>query len=297
MGKKLIKISENELHSIINKTIDEIIHYDNQIVEGVQYNKENNSFTFDFLNDTEHDIIKLVNHGLSQSEVYNNCFYYKYQFEGNTDSKVRGKFIEYMKFHNGMLNKDINMFVKKAVNSLDDTINLREYNTVIYPQSISEINRKVISYIRKFGYPNFLPFELVKEPPQVLTFDYESYKREVLDATHKVGNKELPRYTEKQKQDELDKIKSMMDNIKKGDYFSIGRDMKYKYRHYINNFYKFANDEEKNAFNSLKSPNVLVIDDVMTSGATLSYVIDTIYQINPKAKVIVFTIIGKNLDD
>ena len=37
----------------------------------------------------------------------------------------------------------------------------------------------------------------------------------------------------------------------------------------------------------------MVIDDVMTSGATLNYIINTIYKVNPNATVVVFRLIGK----
>jgi len=81
---------------------------------------------------------------------------------------------------------------KRAVNSLDSTINLRGYNTVVYPQSMSEINREMLSYLRMFGYPEFIPFELAKIPPSEIVFDYDSYKREVLDSTHQIGNRVFP---------------------------------------------------------------------------------------------------------
>ena len=294
MAKKIIKINESRLMDIINRTVNEVVSSRGQLVEGVQYNKEENSFIFDFVHDSERDIIKLTNSGLTKSEINNKCFYFKYQFEGNVSSQLRAKFIEHMKFHEGMNKTDIETFVKSAVNSLDDTVNLREYNTVIYPQSISEINRKVITYIRKFGYPNFLSFELVKEPPTELRFDYESYHREILDATHRIGNREFPRYSEAQKAEEERKIKELMKFLKGKDYVSIGRDVSLKYRPYIHNFYKFENEEQKQVFIKMNQPKVLIIDDVMTSGTTLTHIINTIYKVNPNATVIVFAILGKS---
>ena len=213
---KQLKVRKQIIDKIVDETLNNIRKPKRKLVEGVQYDSSSNSFTFDFTQDSERDIIKLTNYGLYQSNIYNKCFYFKYQFEDDVDSSVRANFIEYIKFHENMDNGDVSTFIEKAVNSLDDTINIREYNTIVYPQSISEINRKAISYIRLFGYPDFLTFELVKEPPSELCFDYISYKRKVM-----------------------------------------------------------------------------VIDDVMTSGATLNYIINTIYKVNPNATVVVFTLIGK----
>ena len=290
---KQLKVRKQIIDKIVDETLNNIRKPKRKLVEGVQYDSSSNSFTFDFTQDSERDIIKLTNYGLYQSNIYNKCFYFKYQFEDDVDSSVRANFIEYIKFHENMDNGDVSTFIEKAVNSLDDTINIREYNTIVYPQSISEINRKAISYIRLFGYPDFLTFELVKEPPSELCFDYISYKREVLDATHKVGEREYPKYTEEQKEERIAQIKKMMETLKNSNYFSIGRDMKYKYRKYLKNFYNFGSEEEKDAFNKLAQPKVMVIDDVMTSGATLNYIINTIYKVNPNATVVVFTLIGK----
>ena len=287
------KKKSNVVDRIVNEVINDIVKHKIILAEGVTYDPNSNSFTFDFSQDSEHDIVKLTNHGLYKSDIYNKCFYFKYQFENSVDSSVKTKFIEYLKFHENMDDGDVRTFIEKAVNSLDDAINIREYDTIVYPQSISEINRKVISYIRLFGYPDFLSFELVKEPPTEMSFDFTSYKREVLDATHKVGGKEYPKYTEGQKNEIMSQINDMMEKLKSRDYFSIGRDLKYKYRKYLKNFYKFGNDEERETFNKLIKPKVLVIDDVMTSGATLNYVINTIYKINPNATVVVFALIGK----
>ena len=282
-----------KIKKVVGDVLSEVALAKSVVVEGVQYDKTNDVFTFDFLNDEENDIIHLRSTGLYKSDIYNNCYYFKYKFEDSVDSSLRAKFIEYVKFHENMDEGDVSIFIIKAVNSLDSAVNLRSFDTIIYPQSISEINRKAISYVRLFGRPDFLPFELVKVPPSEIRFDYESYEREVLDATHRIGDRELPRYTEKQKEDARKKISEMMDQVKGLDYFSIGRDMKYKYRKYLKNIFKFKSEEEKNAYKKLLKPRVLVIDDIKTSGATINYILETIFKVNPDATVVVFTLIGK----
>lgn len=265
----------------------------NIIIEGISYNEYENSFSFDFVKDGEHDIVKLANNGLQKSKLYNNCFYYKYYFEKDVPSKIRGEFINYIKFHQGANDKDVNQFVIDAVDSLDTTIDLTDFKTILYPQSRSDINNKIISYIRMFGFPDFVPFELVKLPNKELSFDLEGYKRDVLDQTYERDRRVFPRYTEKQKQDEINKINSLVDNLRGKENFSIGKDVNVKYRKYFKNFYKFKNNNEKETFRKLKVSKILIVDDVVTSGATVAYLINTIQKINPKAEIVIFTIIGK----
>lgn len=53
------------------------------------------------------------------------------------------------------------------------------------------------------------------------------------------------------------------------------------------------NDDEAEEFRNLLKPKILLIDDVMTSGTTLSLIFLTIRALNPAAKIVVFTLIGK----
>lgn len=263
-------------------------------VEGVLYNEYEDSFTFDLINDSQKYIIKLTNHGLIRSELYDGYFFFKYQFEPDVSSQIRTKFIESIKFHEGMKDNDIATFIKRAVNTLDSTINLRDYRTVVYPQPMSEIIRKMLSYLRMFGFPDFISFELVKLPPSEMVFDYVSYKHEVLDATYQIGDRVFPKYTEEQKCDILSEIEKMMEELKNKDFFSIESNIRTMYCDYLHNIYCFNNDNEKREFEKLCKPKVLVIDDVMTSGASLNIVIDTLYKVNPSVTVVVFSLIGKD---
>lgn len=129
---------------------------------GVTFNKENQTFQFDFEHDGIDDIVSLTGRGYDV-EAFGKCFYYGYEFCDQVDSKVRGEFIHYVKFSES-IQKDENLtrFVQKAVNDLNDKINLYNYDLVVIPQSSSALNQYMLRYLYRFAQPKMIYFEDVE---------------------------------------------------------------------------------------------------------------------------------------
>ena len=254
-----------------------------------------NTFTFDLKTGGKIEKLNIVNKGLSKSSILSNCLYFQYGFDGNTNHELRKDFIEFIKFPKKEDEKNINDFIQNAVDTLHKTVDLYGFDTIVFPESRSEINRKMISYLYMYKHPECLTFEIVKTLPEKLGFDYEMFEKDVLEGHYRDGGKIKCRYTEEQKKEEAGKIEELMEKVRSKEYFSIARDFdtKSKYRKYLRNFYKFKNADEEKSFKKLLKPKILLIDDVMTSGTTLSFVLETIKTLNPEAEVVVFTLIGK----
>lgn len=282
--KKKISISTEHLSKIINESVKKVLS------EGVSYDAGSNSFVFDFEHDNETDIIRLTNVGHSINQ-FERCYYYGYEFADDVDRKIRKAFINRVKFPESFEDeKDLQVFISKAVGYLDSRISLPKYNVVVYPQSMSELNRRMLSYLSRITTTKYIEIELVKELPSKIEFDYERFKVEVLDGY--VNGR--PRYTQAQKDDVLRKIKEMMGTIHKGDYFSIARDVKKnRYRQYIRNYYKFSDEESKAAYEALMKSNVILLDDVVTSGTTVYHMLNTLRSLNDTNNIVVFSLIGK----
>ena len=254
-----------------------------------------NTFTFNLETGGKIEKLKIVNKGLSKSSIFSNSLYFQYGFDENTDRDLRNDFIEFIKFPKKEDEKNINDFIQNAVDTLHRTVNLYGFDTIVFPESRSEVNRKMISYLYMYKHPECMTFEIVKTLPEKLGFDYEMFENDVLESRYRDGGKIKCRYTEEQKKEEIGKIEELMKKVRTKEYFSIARDFdtKSKYRKYLKNFYKFKNVEEEMNFKKLLKPKILLIDDVMTSGTTLSFVLETIRTLNPEAETVVFTLIGK----
>ena len=295
------KLNELELEKIIRETVLKfkgVIDKNNLgkiISEGVHYDTQNDSFIFDFQNDSKIDIIKLQKASYRIS-LFNKCYYFGYQFENDIDSNIRSKFIHSIKFPDGKITeKDKNTFIINAVNKLDNDISLPSYSVIVYPESMSEINRDMLKYLNRFTDSKLIKMELIKTIPSKIEFDYERFNAEILNS--KLSNNR-DRYTLQQKNEVIKNIQIMMDSIHNLEYFSIARNIKKtKYRQYIKNYYTFKDESDKQLFESIQNKKILIIDDIVTSGTTISHILKSLRLVNDSNDIVIFSLIGKNINE
>lgn len=258
---------------------------------GITFDKERGLFLFDFEQDGKNDIVSLTGCG-HKVEAFGECFYYGYEFSDSVDGSLRSAFIKYVKFSED-IRKDNNLtqFIQKSVNELNRQVNIYDYDLVIMPESSSEVNKYMLRYIYRFAQPSLHHMELVKSLPANISFDMESYEEQYLNDVLENGR---PRYTEAQKNEVKKNIINMMELIHKKDYFTIAKDVKKsKLRPYILNFLRFKNEKDETLYASIRKQNVLIVDDVTTSGATLGEILRTIRIFNDDNKITIFSLIGR----
>jgi hypothetical protein len=258
---------------------------------GITFDYELQRFVFDFEHDNKGDIVSLTGTGY-QVEAFGRCFYYGYEFADNVDGGLRSAFIKHVKFTEPIQeNPDLAMFIKKAIDNLSKKINLYNYNMVVMPESSSRVNQYMLRYIYRFAQPSLYKMELVKALPSSITFDMDAYEKQYLDDVLENGR---PRYTEAQKAEVRRSIGEMIDLIHKKDYFTIAKDVKKsRYRPYMMHFLKFANKEDEELCASIRKQNVLIIDDVATSGSTLGEILRTLRILNEDNVITIFSLMGR----
>lgn len=258
---------------------------------GVTYNSEQNQFLFDFEHDGQNDIIRLTGSGYDVT-AFCHCFYYGYEFSEEIDGTLRSAFIKYVKFTDNLReNPEITHFIQKAIDELSRKINLYDYDLVVMPESSSKVNQYMLRYIYRFAQPMLRQMELVKALPENISFDMDGYQETYLDAKLENGR---PRYTELQKNQVKASINDMMDLIHKKDYFTIAKDVKKnRMRPFITDFLKFANERDELLCKTIRQQNVLVIDDIATSGSTLNEVLRSLRILNEDNKITIFSLIGR----
>lgn len=149
----------------------------------------------------------------------------------------------------------------------------------------------MLRYIYRFAQPMLREMELVKSLPENISFDMDGYEKTYLDAKLENGR---PRYTEAQKEQVKSTINAMMDLIHKKAYFTIAKDVKKnRMRPFITDFLKFANEKDELLCKTIRQQNVLVIDDIATSGSTLNEVLRSLRILNEENKITIFSLIGR----
>ncbi len=258
---------------------------------GVTFDNTEKKFVFDFEHDGAEDIVSLTGDGY-QVEAFGKCFYYGYEFSDQTESSVRTAFIKYVKFTEALQNTpDLTNFIKKAVDNLHKKINLYNFDLVVMPESSSKVNQYMLRYIYRFAQPTLYKMTLVKALPSNISFDMKAYEKQYLDDILENG---MPRYSEAAKEQAKSSINAMLEMIHQKDYFTIAKDVKKsKLRPYIMNFLRFESEEERELCTMIRQQNVLVIDDVTTSGSTLNEVLRTLRILNEDNEITIFSLIGR----
>lgn len=258
---------------------------------GVTYNSEEQQFVFDFEHDGAEDIVSLTGDGY-QVEAFGRCFYYGYEFSNQVDGKLRTAFIKYVKFtQNLQETPELTNFIKKAIDNLSHQINLYDYNLVVMPESSSHVNEYMVRYIYRFAQPLLRKMELVKSLPSSISFDMDAFEETYLDSRLENGR---PRYTEAQKNEVKQSIYQMLDLIHQKDYFTIAKDVKKsRFRPYMTRFLKFASEKDEQLCAAIRHQNILVLDDVATSGSTLNEILRTLRILNEDNTITIFSLIGR----
>lgn len=258
---------------------------------GVTFDNSEERFVFDFEHDGTDDIVSLTGEGY-QVEAFGKCFYYGYEFSDQVDGNVRSAFIKHVKFTDDLQNNpDLTQFIKKAIDQLNRRINLYDYNLVLMPESSSRVNQYMLRYIYRFAQPLLRKMELVKSLPASISFDMDAYEQSYLNDVLENGR---PRYTQAQKEEVKQSIGKMLDLIHQKDYFTIARDVrKSRFRPYMMNFLRFASEQDKELCATIRNQNILVIDDVTTSGSTLNEILRVLRILNEDNKVSIFSLIGR----
>lgn len=258
---------------------------------GITYDNENQRFVFDFEHDGKEDIVNLTGGGY-QVEAFGRCFYYGYEFAEQVEGSVRSAFIKHVKFSESIQeNPDLSVFIKKAIDNLSRKINLYNYDLVVMPESTSKVNQYMLRYIYRFAQPVLRRMELVKALPSHISFDMDAYEQQYLNDVLENGR---ARYTEAQKDEVKRTIEQMLDLIHKKDYFTIAKDVKKsRFRPYMTQFLKFSSKADEELCAKIRQQNVLVIDDVATSGSTLNEILRVLRILNEDNEIAIFSLIGR----
>lgn len=255
-----------------------------KLKEGIVYS--DGKFSVDFQNDTDSDMVPVAETSLYASKLNNNVYYFGYKFNPDVHSKIRAKFIRWLK---GIGNYSIDdttleSLIALPLNELNKEVNLSEFKCILYPRSgRSELVKKIHSAVLGVMPRTVVSsFELVKSIPNKVSFDWDSF-----DALYS-GNIGDNQY--KQIRQYIDD--EVMPKIHCSQYFSLADNVKPKYRKFITNYLEFESEEAKRVFSAVECGKVLVLDDINTSGSTLREILRILKALNPQVEIYIFTLFG-----
>ena len=248
---------------------------------------ENDSVVYNDVADAENDIMNIVQPDIYKSEFEGNTYYFGYRFKDSASRKERTTIIKWLKNINGYKIDETTLrkFVDKPLRYFDKAVNLSEFSIMISPRSgRSNLTKIIVSEFHKFMQHDSLKrsFELVKSLPKDIYFDWEQFDD---DYDGEIGD------------NQYNQIRNYIDNVlipKIHDlsYFSIADSVKFKYRQYIKNYLNI-DSSAISTIEAIKDGKILIVDDINTSGSTLTEILRIVRRINNKCDIYIFTLIGK----
>jgi uncharacterized protein (DUF1697 family) len=285
-------MDKNNFHKFINK-MNEDKRKDNPL----RYLIDNeNCDQFEFYINTDKVLLNKIKTpsfiGNDFIENGNNVYYIGYEFDQSVPSKLRAEFFKKLKFDKNFIDTTTKeRFIKSGLTLLaQDIKSLYEINVCCIPKSRSDLNHNLIKAITAMTGARLNVIELMKEEVENIKYDFVLFLKEELDS--EVNG--MPRYSEKEKENQQVKINLMIENIKKSEYFSIAESVRgNKYKKYFADFLKINNEDIHKIAEEKK--HVLIIDDVTTTGKTILETIKVIRSINKYVDIVIFTLVGKKI--
>jgi hypothetical protein len=213
-----------------------------------------------------------------ESDKFGNVYIFGYKFNDNAPSNIRTQFLHMLRGIGTLQFDEANKrrFVEKPLVALSKKIPLRDISCAVYPHSKrSDLNRYQIGVVSRYMDVKLISFEIIKNDVKKITFDYDGF----------FGKNN---YTSKQEIQVRGVIDDMLNKIHNSDYFSIA-EPKTKYRDFFRNYFILPDNIKLLG----RYDKVLLIDDIVTSGATLFELIKIIKTINPDISIYIYSIIGR----
>ena len=252
------------------------------IYSGVR--KASDGYKINYVYNHPEDIISIVEPQLYESIHNNKVYRFGYKFNDTASSKDRTNFIHSVKQIGDAPLEDyeLEQFIKRPLGYLDQEVNLYKIDCMVYPLSKrSPLVSKIVRCINDMTSheSHKCSFEFVKQAPTNIGFDFEAFE---LDHGNEQGYDQMLRYVES----------VLLPKLHALDYFSIAQNVKSKYRPYITGFIDFADQEQADRFARLQGANILVVDDINTTGSTLNEILRKLGEINQNSNIYVYTLIG-----
>ena len=241
---------------------------------------ENDKVILNTDSDLDNDIMNIVYPDIYKSDFGGNTYYFGYRFNDSANRKDRTTIIHWLKgIGNDIIDdSSLRKFIRKPLIKLNKEENLSTFDAILYPRSNrSNLTHTIVNEVGKLCQHSTYKgsFELVKTLPDNIEFDWNLFN---FNYNGEIGDNQ---YT--QIYDYIEN--TLMPKIHNLTYFSIADNVKPKYRQYIQNYLLYPNEESENAIKAIQNGKILIVDDINTSGSTLTEILRIVHNINNNCEI------------
>lgn len=259
---QLAKKNNIEVVEIPYQTFEETT----ELFEGVRVNSSG-EYELDWNVDSPEDLVKLEGTCVHITRYRKNIRCYGFRVNKTpSNKKDRNDFLSFLK---NTPSAERNELISKCVEEFYDKSAVKHFDYVVTVPSRSSINTELVNQLEK--YDSFSKISLIKKPVSTLELDI-----------NKIKSKFHGDYFEKF----VEYLQTIIDYNKKEGNFSIST-FKPQYRGYIKSMIDFGDNTIENKHDC----NILIVDDIFTSGGTIDMVLKLFEEINFQGTITILTLL------
>lgn len=214
------------------------------VSEGISYH---NGYKIDYDKDFVNDLISFSDKLSFQKDTYGNTIMVGIPI---SQSENRNVLINDLKLGVGLPKDEQSFIVDRVVNNINDYVDINSFDYVISPKSSSSLVKNFLNILSSFNKKTtFIDNMFLKNDFKNIWLDIE------------LAKKERPNKYVKSLIKRFDKLKSS-----DKDHFKLQPLNKYE-RRYVRDMLK-VNPEHTNIIYDMMDKNILIVDDILTSGKT-----------------------------
>jgi len=247
--------------------------YDSWVNEGIRKNGE--TYEFDWIADLSDDLMSLKfkkYRGRTQKVEGSDTtytYYYGYQMDKSSGSTDLMKAIKSLE--SSISQKDLQMFVNKAVMGFDSTFGSSNFNAIVAPESSSLILKDLVEQLKnKSGTAILFSDAFVKNTSTNIKLNVEKVDK-------------LPEKTKKEVMRAFKKATDPNKPFKIKEIFSA-------HRKFFKDFVVFNKEDDRQLFNAVEGQKIILVDDYKTSGTTIKEMLRQLSDAGA-AEVVVFVLL------
>ncbi len=210
---------------------------------------------------------------------------YGYQYNPKCELPRLQQFREQLKHPQNVNHLD--EFVETGILRMSEQVSLDNFKVIIRvkPTRTPSVLDTMWLYLDYHSNSKFISLQLIKDTYDNVTFDYD----------RAVAALRRRNYDDDDIAIIINRIKSVFDEHKGSlELFEMKRFLPASIRKYFTNFLKFSTEEESQAYRALQGVNVLIYDDLLTSGATLLEAKRYLTAINPSNTLTCYVLIKQH---
>lgn len=243
------------------------------LYEGIRYN--GNEFEYNFDSDEADDIIKLTSTHIHSTRFNHKIKYYGYKIN-NRDGNHK-LFLNYIKSDNALENYNFIKMIDNCIEDLYSKTQENHFDCIIKVESSSRLNSIICNKIID-EYDDCDLVDADKIEVAYLDFDWERL-RKTYNTNHSAE------YYDGFER----KLRGMINYFRKKGKFSISN-FPGQYRKYLKSMFEINNNAKD--LNTYK--NILIVDDVFTSGSTFKMVINALNNTGYTGEISIFSLINNS---